>query len=193
MTESEHAIPAGPAGEPRPSPLKQAIRQARIEAAERTGVVVDLRDAELARLELLNEALDPVFADIPAGVEVFDRGITKGDSPRLWVDMVAHVSMGRDKRVYRFLQDTRFGRRVLAESAEIDGVVKAITQYVARRLVERERALSGGAPAGAREARHYDALRRRRIWRMVGAFALGVVAGALALLAAAWFLDPLMY
>jgi hypothetical protein len=33
-----------------PSPLKQAIQQARIEAAERTGVVVDLRDAELARL-----------------------------------------------------------------------------------------------------------------------------------------------
>jgi hypothetical protein len=193
MTESEHAIPASPAAEPRPSPLKQAIRQARIEAAERTGVVVDLRDAELARLELLNEALDPVFADIPAGIEVFDRGITKGDSPRLWVDMIAHVSMGRDKRVYRFLQDTPFGRRVLAESANIDEAVQAITQYVARRLVERERALSGGTPAGAREAHHYDTLRRQRIWRMLGAFLLGVVAGAVALFAAAWFLDPLMY
>ena len=45
-----------------PSALKEAVRQARIESAERTGVVVDLRDAELARLELLNEALDPLFA-----------------------------------------------------------------------------------------------------------------------------------
>ena len=36
MTESEHAIPASPAPE-RASPLKQAVRQARIEAAERTG------------------------------------------------------------------------------------------------------------------------------------------------------------
>ncbi len=117
MTESEHAIPAHPAAEPRPSPLKQAIRQARIEAAERTGVVVDLRDAELARLELLNEALDPVFAEVPAEIEVFDRGITKGNSPRLWVDMVAHVTMGHDKRIYRFLLDSRFGRRVLAEIA----------------------------------------------------------------------------
>jgi hypothetical protein len=193
MTESEHAIPALPAAEPRSSPLKQAIRQARIEAAERTGVVVDLRDAELARLELLNEALDPVFADVPPEVEVFDRGITKGDSPRLWVDMVAHVAMGRDKRIYRFLLDSRFGRRVLAESADIDEVVRAITQYVARRLVERERALSGGAPADAAEARHYDGLRRRRLWRLLGAFLLGVLAGAIALLAAAWFLDPLIY
>ena len=47
------------------SRLKEAIRDARIETAERTGVVVDLRDAELARLELLNEALDPLFEEIP--------------------------------------------------------------------------------------------------------------------------------
>jgi hypothetical protein len=193
MTESEHAIPAHPAAEPRPSPLKQAVRQARIDAAERTGVVVDLRDAELARLELLNEALDPVFAEVPAEVEVFDRGITKGDSPRLWVDMVAHVAMGHDKRIYRFLLDSRFGRRVLAESPDIDELVRAITQYVARRLVERERALSGGAPAGAAEGHHYDGLRQRRLWRLLGVFVLGVLAGAIALLAAAWFLGPLIY
>mgnify|MGYP003338141517 CR=1 FL=1 len=44
----------------------------------------DLRDAELARLELLNEALDPLFAEIPPDVELFDRGISRGDTPRLW-------------------------------------------------------------------------------------------------------------
>jgi hypothetical protein len=43
MTESERAIPAHPAPKPRPSLFKQAIRRARIEATERTGVVVDLR------------------------------------------------------------------------------------------------------------------------------------------------------
>src|ERR1700733_15799206 len=80
------------------SPLKQAMHQARIEAAERTGVVVDMRDAELARLELLNEALDPLFADIPPEIELFDRGVSRGDTPRLWIDAVAHIAMGRDKR-----------------------------------------------------------------------------------------------
>ena len=52
------------AAEPR-SALKQAMHEARVEAAERTSVVVDLRDAEVARLELLSEALDPVFAEFP--------------------------------------------------------------------------------------------------------------------------------
>src|SRR5882757_4103143 len=128
--------------------LTAAVRDARIEAAERSGVVVDLRDAELARLELLNEALDPLFKDIPAGVDLFDRGISRGDTPRLWVDVIAHVEMGRDKRQYRFVQDTRYGRAVLAESYEIAEMKQAVTRYVARRLVERERALTDDAPFG---------------------------------------------
>ena len=102
-----------------PNALKDAVREARIEAAERSAVVVDLRDADLARLELLNDALDPVFKDIPQDVELFDRGVSKGDVPRLWIDVIAHVEMGRDKRQYRFVQDTRYGRAVLAESYEM--------------------------------------------------------------------------
>ena len=100
-----------------PSPLKEAMHEARVEAAERTSVVVDLRDAEWARLELLNDALDPLFAEIPSDVDLFDRGVSRGETPRLWIDAVAHVAMGRDKRAYRFLHDTRVGRRVLAEFA----------------------------------------------------------------------------
>ena len=111
-------------------------------------VVVDLRDAELARLELLNEALDPLFKDIPDDVELFDRGVSKGDVPRLWVDVIAHVEMGRDKRQYRFVQDTRYGRAVLAESLRGAAMVQAVTHYVARRLIERERALADDAPFG---------------------------------------------
>jgi hypothetical protein len=121
-----------------PSPLKEAMHQARVEAAERTGVVVDLRDAEVARLELLNEALDPVFAEVPPEVDLFDRGISRGETPRLWIDAVTHVAMGRDKRGYRFLHDSRMGRHVLAESHEIPVIVQAVTTYVARRLVERQ-------------------------------------------------------
>ena len=105
------------ASDTRPTRLRDALRQARIEAADRTGVVVELRDAEVARLEILNEALDPLFAQVPEQVDLFDRGISQGETPRLWIDVVAHVVMGRDKRIYRFVQDTRFGRIVLAEIA----------------------------------------------------------------------------
>src|ERR1700756_2871737 len=129
------------ADEARPTRLRDALRKARIEAADRTGVVVDLRDAEVARLEILNEALDPLFAQVPDQVDLFDRGISQGDTPRLWIDVVAHVVMGRDKRIYRFVQDTRFGRIVLTESHDVAAVVDAVTDYVARRMIERERAL----------------------------------------------------
>jgi len=126
-----------------PGSLKAAVRQTRIEVAERSAVVVDLRDAELARLELLNEALDPLFKDIPPDIDLFDRGISQGDTPRLWIDAIAHVAMGRDKRRYRFVQDTRTGRKVLAEADDIAEMVKAATHYVALRLMYRDKGVAG--------------------------------------------------
>ena|ERR1051326_3283796 len=176
-----------PARAPR---LKDAMRQARIELAERSGVVVDLRDAELARLELLNQALDPLYAEIPEAVELFERGIAEGDTPRLWIDMIAHVAMGRDKRVYRFVQDTRYGRRVLAESADIDEMVRAVTKYVARRLVERERVVAGDTELAARDLLIDGVSRRRRRRQMLAILLIGIAAGAAigigAVLAIAW-------
>ena len=76
---------------------------------------------------------------------MFDRGISRGETPRLWIDSIAHVAMGRDKRMYRFLQDTRYGRKVLAESGNIPEIVEAVTKYLAQRLIERERALADGS------------------------------------------------
>src|SRR3979411_2366736 len=98
-----------------PQRLRDALRQARIESAERTGVIVDLRDAEVARLELLNHARDPPFAEVPDTIEMFDRGIARGDTPRLWVDVIAHVDMGRDKRTYRFMYDNKYCTQLLAD------------------------------------------------------------------------------
>jgi hypothetical protein len=162
----------GPNLAAKPMRLRDALRQARIEAADRTGVVVDLRDAEVARLEILNEALDPLFKQIPDRVDIFDRGISQGDTPRLWIDIVAHVVMGRDKRQYRFVQDTRFGRLVLAESHEVPKLVEAITDYIARRMIEREHALvATPAPVAAVKKR-----RRGGFWSFAFGFIVGVVA-----------------
>jgi hypothetical protein len=167
------------------SPLKAAMHQARVEAAERTGVIVDLRDAELARLELLNEALNPVFAEVPPEVDLFDRGISSGETPRLWIDAVAHVAMGRDKRGYRFLHDSRLGRRVLAESHEITEMVRAVTAYVARRLIEREHALEVDSALLARVApREAARFRRRRRRRTLGVLVLGFLIGVVTLIVA---------
>ena len=64
MSDPQNTAPSA-VSDSGPIRLRDALRKARIEAADRTGVVVDLRDAESARLEILNEALDPLFSQIP--------------------------------------------------------------------------------------------------------------------------------
>jgi hypothetical protein len=179
MAEAQN-IDSDGAGEARPTRLRDALRKARIEAADRTGVVVDLRDAEVARLEILSEALDPLFEQIPDSVDLFDRGISQGEQPRLWIDVVAHVLMGRDKRAYRFVQDTRFGRIVISESHDVPVIVGAVTDYVARRMVEREHALAA-LPVVVSAAPEKP--RRSRFWP----FLLGFLLGGLALFCFALF------
>jgi hypothetical protein len=174
-----------------PSLLRDALRKARVDHAERTAVVVDLHDAEVARLELLNEALDPLFDEVPQGVDMFDRGISRGENPRLWIDAIAHVAMGRDKRAYRFLQDTRHGRKVLAESQNIPDIVNAVANYLAQRLIEREHALAAEEPPGIRDVREEARLeRRKKRRRALWAFVLGLVSGIGLLFAAALLSGP---
>jgi len=168
--------PSNPTGEPRPIRLRDALHRARIEAADRTGVVVDLRDAEVARLEILNEALDPLFAQVPDTIDLFERGISNGETPRLWIDVVAHVVMGRDKRIYRFVQDTRYGRIVLAESHDVPAIVDAVTDYVARRMVEREHALAPTRPPELKPVEETPRRRRGGFWIFVLGFLFGAAA-----------------
>jgi hypothetical protein len=171
--------------------LKDALRKARVDQAERSGVVVDLHDAEIARLEVLNEALDPVFEEVPATVDLFDRGISRGETPRLWIDAIAHIGMGRDKRVYRFVQDTRYGRKVLAESVNVGEMVDAVTKYLAQRLIERERALADASLPYIRDPRQEAKLeRRRRRRRAIKAFLFGLFMGFATLIAAALLFGP---
>lgn len=144
--------------EARVANLTGAMRRARLANAERAGVLADLRDAETARLEILLDHLEPVLAQAPEDCDLFDVGVSRGDRPRLFIDHVGFVEMGRDRRTYRFLQDTRHGRITIGESENVATVVDAITEYIAHRLIEREKALAfdfagqGGARAFAEEA-----------------------------------------
>ena len=81
--------------------------------------------------------------------------------------------MGRDKRMYRFVQDTRFGRIVLAESHDTSVIVEAVTDYVARRMIEREHAMV--VPPEPKSA-IAPPPRRSRLWPFVLGFILGAVA-----------------
>lgn len=156
---------------PVPPSLQAAVRRARLESAEQSQAVADLREAEVARLELLLEAIRPVLDQAPEGVDLFDPGIAHGERPRLFLDMIGFVDLGHDRRTYRFFQDTRHGRVLIAESPLIERVVAAMTNYIARRLVEREQALasdwrsreapSTGAEPSARISQSAGAARSR--------------------------------
>lgn len=124
--------------------LSDAIREVKNAVADRDDVVVEMREAQRMRLELLAAELQPVFGDVPTDVDSFDFAVSSGLQPRLWIDAVAHVAMGRDRRTYRFLKDTRLGRVVLAESPDMEPVADQVTRYIAERLVERQRLMEGG-------------------------------------------------
>jgi len=95
------------------------------------------------------------------------------------------------------MHDTRYGRKVLAESNDIAAMVEAVTHYVAARIIERERALARIKPAARAVASGVHGRPRRGGWRMVRAFLFGLFAGCVALFAvpvgrrvAAAALDP---
>lgn len=123
--------------------LRDTIRKVRTAEAERSDVVVELRDAERARLEILAEELRSVFNEVPPDDDQFIFSVATGTPPRLWIDMTSFVVMGRDRRSYRFLKDTRLGRTVILETAKLEDMADTITHYVAERIIERERAMEG--------------------------------------------------
>ena len=193
--------------------LKDAIRRVRTAEAERSDVVVELRDAERARLDMLADELKGIFAEVPEDNETFLFTVAAGTPPRLWIDMTAFVAMGRDRRTYRFLKDTRLGRTVILETASLDDMANCITHYVAERIIERERAVEGdwlikrimrdeatrrqearqaaAVVAGGTAAEPRLPTDRRALGWMVAAFLLGILIGVVGLLAYAWVRVPL--
>jgi hypothetical protein len=182
--------------------LADAIRRVRTAEAERSDVVVELRDAERARLDMLADELKGVFAEIPSDNEQFVFTVAGGTPPRLWIDMTAFVTMGRDRRTYRFLKDTRLGRTVILETATIDDMADCVTHYVAERIIERERAIEGDwllkrIMRDEKDAKRGEGRRAlvpsvavgdgRNLGWVIAALLLGILIGAAALLGTAWF------
>ena len=129
--------------------LKLAMRRARLDDAERAGARAELRASRLGRLEMLQDALQPLVAQIPADADLFDIALVPSTDPRLFIDMIGFVEMARDARSYILNQDTRHGRIRVAESQSLEAMVDAVTDYVARRLLERDKALASDARSRA--------------------------------------------
>jgi hypothetical protein len=175
--------------------LKRAMREVRIASAERNDGVFDLRDAEIARLELLGDALAGVMEDLPPESDQYLVGLLPGQPPRFWVDATSFVVMARDKRQYLFQKDSRLGRTTLAESANVETIADAVMRYVAERIVEREQAIEGDWLTRTARSRRGVIVPPSRpatdnvslVWGICG-FGLGMIAGMFLLVAYAWFM-----
>lgn len=191
---------------PRVRNLRDAVRKIRSAEADRGDSIADLRETELARLELLADELAEVFREIPNDDDQFLFQTATGLSPRLWIDVTSHVAIGRDRRTYRFLKDSRVGRTVIAETANLDQMADHVTDYIAERLIERERAIEGDWVSNRPVAHAPDKGGLTSIglparppglpqsvatggW-VAFAFLLGLVFGAGALFAYVWFSFP---
>ena len=90
MEESAKAI-ARPAAS---RSLREAIRKARLEEAERLHLSADHRDGEIARLELLKAELETVFAELPANDDRFNLVLVPS-RPGAAVDRPLHLCDSR--------------------------------------------------------------------------------------------------
>jgi hypothetical protein len=191
-------------GEGKVRRLSDTVRRMRIAESERADAYADLHEGDRARLALLAEELQGIFAELPTDDAYFICQVAGSTPPRLWIDPTTHVVMARDRRSYRFLKDTRLGRLTLHESADVDETADAVTDYIAERVVERERSLESDALV---EKLRTAALDRREtpgelaasgqandhgsmlIWALI-IFLAGFAVGALGLVAYAWFMVP---
>ena len=180
------------------SDLTEAMDRVRNDLATRDDVVVDMKQASHARLELLAQDLQPVFQEVPDDNDQFEFALTNGENSRLWIDMTSFVRMGRDRRVYEFVKDTRMGRQMLGETVDRASMAKIVTRYVAERMLERQRMIEGDWVAMAK----YDFSKEGNngksgkpvetvsdFWGIALWALLGIVLGAVAMVLWAWFGD----
>jgi hypothetical protein len=119
--------------------LSGALRQARLAEAAHFEAVLDIRDAQTLRLQVLKDDLLPMVEANAEAAAFVDLALVPGDPPRLWIDLVSSVVMAPDPRTYRLVQDGPTGRQTLLETGERTEMIEKVKQHVAHRLVARER------------------------------------------------------
>ena len=186
MEESAKAI-ARPAAS---RSLRDAIRQARLEEAERLHVTADGRDGEIARLELLKAELESLFAELPND-DRFNLVLVPSRPARLWIDLFTYAAIDEGSGAYLFVRNSENGRRTLFSSTNVADMADRITRYMAREIVRRERleaALVDSARRGSFDGEERSSGSGMGV--VIAAFAIGLLTGAVGLFAALWLTVP---
>lgn len=171
--------------------LREAIRKARLDEAERLDVTADLRDGEIARLELLKAELETVFADIPNQDDRFNLALVPSRPARLWIDLFTYVAVDDSSAGYLFIRNSENGRRTLFSSTNVADMADRITSHMAREIVRRERLESALLEPGPGQKIVLETEKRGPGMGVVlAAFVVGLLTGGAALFAAVWLSVP---
>jgi hypothetical protein len=170
--------------------LREAIRKARLEEAERLDVTADLRDGEIARLDLLKAELETVFADVPPSDDRFNLALVPSHPARLWIDLFTYVLVDDGSGAYLFVRNSENGRRTLFSSTNVVDMVDRITRYAAQEIVRRERLEAGLEPVPMGRAFAEAPPSGSGMGVVVAAFVIGILTGAAGLFAAVWLSVP---
>jgi hypothetical protein len=170
--------------------LREAIRKARLEEAERLDVTADRRDGEIARLELLKAELETVFAEIPKQDDRFNLALVPSRPARLWIDLFTYVAIDEGSGAYLFVRNSENGRRTLFSSNVVADMADRITSYMAREIVRRERLEAALLEPGPREKIAIETDSGPSMGVVIAAFVVGMLTGAAGLFAAVWLSVP---
>jgi hypothetical protein len=166
--------------------LREAIRQARLEEAERLDFSADRRDGEIARLELLMADLEAVLDELPPHDDRFHLVLVPSRPARLWIDLFTYAAIDDATGAYLFIRNSENGRRTLFSSAHVADIADRITRYIAHEVVRRER-LEGALAEGARAALIAEpASPKAPVGVVMAAFGIGLLTGAAGLFVAVW-------
>ena len=169
--------------------LREAIRKARLDEAEQLDRTADLRDGEIARLELLKSELETVFSELPSHDDRFNLALVPSRPARLWIDLFTYAAIDEGSGSYLFVRNSENGRRTLFSSTNVADMADRITRYMAREIVRRER-LEAALVEPARSTGGDGASYGSGMGIVIAAFAIGLLTGAVGLLAAVWLSVP---
>jgi len=171
--------------------LREAIRKARLDEAERLDRSADHRDGEIARLDLLKAELEAVFAELPDHDDRFNLVLVPSRPARLWIDLFTYAAIDDASGAYLFVRNSESGRRTLFSSPNVAEIADRITQYRAQEIVRRERiegALVEPRPMGRLGAEL--APQGTAMGVVIAAFAIGILTGAAGLVVAVLLSAP---
>lgn len=154
--------------------MDRALHAARIAEGARFDAVMDIKDAQTLRLQVLKDDIQPRISGRAEAAGFIDLALVPGDPPKLWIDLTSYVVMSPDPRTYQLVQDTTQGREVLAQTTDRAEMVGQVTEFIAHRLVARQKALP--PPADRPYSRTQGHSTAALILAWLAGFSLGVLA-----------------